>query len=316
MHKKSEVVKTFLLDGIPDGVRTTEIMLSTIHSIAFKRDLFPRVKSEFKSELDRPGIYILLSDTTVDEKIGYIGETECLIERLAYHHSNKDAKNFWYETIVFSSKDDNLTKAHVRYVEAELIKLAKTNPTWHMAENKKAPSSGGILPLSDRKTMNKLIEQIRIITGTVGCDIFKEKSPIRSIAIAKGETTEVSPLFEMKGDGYQASAVISFPSLEFIVKAGSRARTNTNDSLRPGGKKLREELITNGTLTHTADGYVFATDWSFSSPSSAAGIISGSPTSGRTSWKTEDKTTYADYLALKDGGPSAALATGKSMGNV
>ena len=51
----------------------------------------------------------------------YIGETDDLPGRLDSHNKNKE---FWNRAIVFTSKDANLNKAHIRYLEARLIGLA------------------------------------------------------------------------------------------------------------------------------------------------------------------------------------------------
>ena len=39
MKHKPHSIRIFLLDGIPDGVRTAEIIMSTIEAIAFPRSL-------------------------------------------------------------------------------------------------------------------------------------------------------------------------------------------------------------------------------------------------------------------------------------
>ncbi len=52
----------------------------------------------------------------------YIGETDDLPGRLDSHSKNKD---FWNRVIVFTSKDANLNKAHIRHLEGHLIALAK-----------------------------------------------------------------------------------------------------------------------------------------------------------------------------------------------
>lgn len=299
MKNKPQSIRIFLLDGIPDGVRTAEIMMSTIEAIAFKRSLLSRVKSELS--LSRPGVYLLVADLPEEgsKKTVYVGETEDLQERLTTH-DNDSKKDFWVETVVFTSKDENLTKGHVRYVEAELIKLAKQNANWSVP-NKTDPKSIKMLPRADRTAMDEFVAQVKIITGTFGFDIFKALPETSGkIDMALATATEQSPLFEMKGDGYQASGVHSSGTGEFIVKAGSQARKEANPSLPVGSKKLREDLLNNGVLSLTATGLQFVQDCSFSSPSSAANVVSGSPTNGRTSWKTADKITYAGYLASKN----------------
>ena len=71
-------------------------------------------------------MYVLVggdSDKPGFRKI-YIGEGDTILPRLISHNSD-DSKDFWSEAVVFVSKDENLTKAHARYLEARLIALAK-----------------------------------------------------------------------------------------------------------------------------------------------------------------------------------------------
>lgn len=89
MNHKPHAIRIFLLDGVPDGVRTAEIIMSTIEAIAFKRSLLSRVKTEFN--LSRPGVYLLLADSSDDDKKKcYVGETEDLAFRLGNH--DRDSK--------------------------------------------------------------------------------------------------------------------------------------------------------------------------------------------------------------------------------
>ncbi|HAV87588.1 MAG TPA: DUF4357 domain-containing protein [Pseudomonas sp.] len=296
MTHKPHSIRIFLLDGIPDGVRTAEIIMSTIEAIAFPRSLLGRVRRELN--LDRPGVYLLAGEDIEHpgRMIGYIGETEDLARRLL-RHENDASREFWTDTIVFTSKDENLTKAHVRYIEAELIKIAGKNPAWQQP-NRQTPSSAGKLPIADQVAMDEFVRQARTIAGTLGFQIFKvieDEEGVQEQAVAA--PAPASPVFELRGDGYRASGVHSPQSGDFIVKAGSVARREVNPSLQAGSKRLREELLANGVLIAAEGGLKFASDHAFSSPSGAAGLISGSPTSGRANWKTATGLTYGDYLA-------------------
>jgi predicted GIY-YIG superfamily endonuclease len=311
---KPHSIRIFLLDGIPDGVRTAEIIMSTIEAIAFPRSLLGRVRSELN--LARPGVYLLAGED-IDHPgrmIGYIGETEDLAKRLLRHESDS-SREFWTDTIVFTSKDENLTKAHVRYIEAELIRIAKKNPVWRQP-NVQAPPSAGKLPMADQVAMDEFVCQARTIAGTLGFQIFKVIESEETVQErATTAPTPASPIFEMRGEGYRASGMHSPQSGDFIVKAGSVARQELSPSLQAGSKRLREELLTNGVLIEADDGLHFTTDYAFSSPSGAAGLISGSPTSGRACWKTATGLTYGGYLAALAAAP-ATLETVSPLGQL
>ena len=54
----------------------------------------------------------------------YIGEGEHVIDRLLAHDRDPD-KDFWSRVVFFVSKDENLTKAHVRFLERALIERSQ-----------------------------------------------------------------------------------------------------------------------------------------------------------------------------------------------
>jgi excinuclease UvrABC nuclease subunit len=65
--------------------------------------------------LTSTGVYLLFGRQEDMMNQVYIGEAESIIKRLNQHMNQKD---FWNETIVFISKDENLNKAHIKYLEA------------------------------------------------------------------------------------------------------------------------------------------------------------------------------------------------------
>src|SRR2546429_9555661 len=130
-------IKLFLPGGDAKGLRTAEIFNMTIKAIAAPRtELEELLKRE---ELDKPGIYIL---TGTDPETGlphaYIGEAEVIRDRLKQHKS----KEFWVFAIVFVSKDENLTKAHVRYLESRLLTEATQVGRFTLEQNQ----AGGSKP--------------------------------------------------------------------------------------------------------------------------------------------------------------------------
>jgi hypothetical protein len=73
-------------------------------------------RSEFEDRLKRPeathsGVYLLTGvDAKTAKGVLYIGEAESLRERLRMHLE----KDYWNHIVFFMSKDENLTKAHIR----------------------------------------------------------------------------------------------------------------------------------------------------------------------------------------------------------
>lgn len=94
-------------------------------------------------ELASPGIYILISEIedSYQKKI-YIGEADEVNKRMAEQFKLKD---WWNDFVIFISKDANLTKSHVRYLERELYEIALKNKTTIDTTNGNTPP-GSKLP--------------------------------------------------------------------------------------------------------------------------------------------------------------------------
>lgn len=72
---------------------------------------------------------------------------------------------------------------------------------------------------------------------------------------------------------------------KFIVEEGSIASATIQSSLQEALVVKREELIAKGIMIPDGDFLVFTTDYEFTSPSQAAGIIKGISTNGKDDWK-------------------------------
>ena len=112
----SATIKLFLPRGDAKSLRTAEISNWTGKAVAAPRTELDELLN--REELDKAGVYILTgTDPRNNAPHAYIGEAEVIRERLKQHKS----KEFWVSAIVFVSKDENLTKAHVRYLENRLL---------------------------------------------------------------------------------------------------------------------------------------------------------------------------------------------------
>ena len=55
----------------------------------------------------------------------YVGEGDSVLARLTGHDTD-ESKDFWTKAVFVISKDQNLTKAHGRYLESRLIEMASS----------------------------------------------------------------------------------------------------------------------------------------------------------------------------------------------
>src|ERR1700734_293280 len=112
-----KTIKLFLVDGIPNGILTAEIMNWTGHVMFAPRS---RIADFVKrDEVKRTGVYLLFGDDpdNSNQTLVYVGEGDSVFSRLGTHRNDED-KDFWDNVCVITSKDPNLTKAHVRYLES------------------------------------------------------------------------------------------------------------------------------------------------------------------------------------------------------
>jgi hypothetical protein len=124
-------------------LRTAEISNWTGKAIAAPRTELEELLA--REELDKPGVYILTgSDPLTNAPHAYIGEAEVIRERIKQHKT----KEFWVSAIIFVSKDENLTKAHIRYLENRLLIEASQIGRFSLDQNQ---ASGSKLPESDRE---------------------------------------------------------------------------------------------------------------------------------------------------------------------
>jgi hypothetical protein len=68
--------------------------------------------------------------------------------------------------ILFSNKDENLTKSHVKYLESRLINIA-LNADRYKIENSNSPNPSS-LPLSDQDAMEDFLLNVKLLNGTLG----------------------------------------------------------------------------------------------------------------------------------------------------
>lgn len=268
----SATITLFLPFGDAKSLRTAEISNWSGKAVAAPRTELEELLA--REELDKAGVYILIgSDPITGAPHAYIGEAEVIRDRLKQHKT----KEFWVSAIVFTSKDENLTKAHVRYLESLILAEAVHVDRFSLDQNQ---SAGSKLPESDRADMEVFFGRIRQLLPVLGSDIL---TPIAQPA-AKGQPGGVL-LCRMKG----AEARGQRTAAGFVVFNGSTAvlRERPAAESYPTVLAQRKQLIADGTLIEKGGFYVFTKDTEFSSPSAAAAVIHGGSANGLIAWKTE-----------------------------
>lgn len=268
----SVTIKLFLPFGDPKRVRTAEISNWSGKAVAAPRsdldDLLAR------PELKKAGIYVLTgTDMESGQPSVYIGEAEVVLERIKTHKGRVD----WNAAIVFVSKDDHLTKAHIRYLEGKIIAEATKIGRYKLDQN----ASGAHLPESDQNDMEVFLERIAQLLPVLGSELLTPITPIW-----KQEQPPQQEFLFCKNKNAEAKGFRS-PN-GFVVLSGSTAVKNEHDRARENGAwivALRAKLIGDGALVEDGPLLKFTRDVEFTSPSAAAGVIRGGTAAGPILWK-------------------------------
>ena len=282
-------IRLFLVDGTPSGLRTAEIGLSTCKAVACPRASLGGLRT--RPEANRTGVYVLIGEEHPDHPgrtAVYVGEGDEVIERIVRHENSKD---FWDRVVIFVSKDENLTKAHVRNLEARLVALAR-EANRAFVVNRNDPE-GGRLPEADEAEMTQFLEQIRTLLGIFGISEFEPvRTRLATPVIAGNPAQNVidsRPTFFLSVGGTEAQGVLD--EAGFIVRKGSHARKIAKSSIKSYRQANREELVSSGVLKDAGSDLQFTQDFLFTSSSAAASVVSGTNMNGRVVWKLADGTT-------------------------
>lgn len=275
----SATIKIFLAYGDAKRLRTAELSNWTGKALAAPRNEFDGLMA--RDEALGSGVYFLTgADPETGKTAVYIGEAESIRDRLKSHLE----KDFWNHVIFFVSKDENLTKAHIRYLEGRLIEQAKQAARATVTNSQ---GSGAKLPESDREDMEIFLEKIHQLLPTLGADFLVPTT------VRQEESSRQSRLVcEIKG--LRAIGVQS--ATGFVVFKGSQAVIEE----RPAAHKYpwvvgtRKRLIDDGTLVPDGGAMVFTNDTEFPSPSTAAAVIHGGTANGLIAWKSADGKTLKE----------------------
>lgn len=273
---RGKTIRQFLIDGQANGRWITELSNWTGKAYKIPRTYVNQCRD--RDDLNNTGVYFLFGrDDETDVEQVYIGEAENIFSRLKQHLSEKD---FWTECIVFISKDNNLNKAHIKYLEHHLYIMAKESKIYELINNS-VPTESSISEM-DRAEMDEFIDNMCLILGVLGHKVLES-----SVGNGKDRKNSLFTLQDRSG----VKAIGRPISEGFAVLKGSKIAAEVASSLSKSVVDKRQSLIDKGVVD---ENFTFTEDWPFSSPSLAAAIVVGYSINGRLAWK--DKRG----MALKD----------------
>ncbi len=201
----------------------------------------------------------------------YVGRTDDVWTRLQ-QHSKDPKKAFWKHCVVFTSTDRSLNTAHTQHIEAQLIRVASKANLCRLV-NDSAPTQPP-LSLADRADAEKFFFDMMQCLPLCGVGFFVEPEQ-------PTEDTQLLTLNEKQvtANGYESAG-------GFVVRKDSHAVVGAPvESLVTSSKQLREELIEKKVLKQVNGALKMASDYTFSSPSQAAGVLLASTYNGLNVWK-------------------------------
>ena len=263
-----KTVTTYLIDGDPKGTQYAFISNKICQMFVVPRSNLSYLNTQEK--LQKPAFYILLGEDETTKPQAYIGETENFRERVKDHDSKK---SFWQKALIFVSKDADMTKADVQYLEHKAIAEAKKANAFVLSDNKQTPKAPN-LPEYQQDSMDEFFEDVKFLASFIGCNIFDISQP------------KAEHMFYAKGRDYNAKGFYS--SSGFTVLRGSVVAKSMTPSFN--WKEKRALMLQEYTILEGGN-LIMTSDKTFTSPSTAADFCLGRSANGWTIWKDKDGNT-------------------------
>lgn len=265
-----KTITLFLLDGDPTGVK--KLQLSNWSGMVF---VIPRNRLEVvnkREELGRQCLYFLIGGTSVSPEV-YVGEAENFQKRISQHQS----KDFWNTCIVFLAKDENLSKAHVRFLEATFVDDCK-KANRSKLHNGNSPE-GSKLSEENENDMQEFKQNIKLVLSTLGYT-FHEIASISDKSYEK---------YFIKAKGLVARGI--YTSEGMIVLEGSQVAKDEAPSIHDYLHNLRAEKVQERAILDKGEYFEVQQKITFSSLSTAAGFVMGRTANGWNEWRNSEGKT-------------------------
>lgn len=168
-------IRIFVPDGNPDGVKVVDLLNWTGVGVAFPRSDWMSART--RPELRSAGVYILKGPAPEgsddDRPTIYVGQADNIGTRIHQHDASKD---FWDWAYVFASNNNSLNRAHITWLEHQLIDLA-TKAGRCIRENSAVPREPRLTEAERADTAAFLAEMLRILP-LLGVRVFERPRPV------------------------------------------------------------------------------------------------------------------------------------------
>lgn len=273
---KSTLINLFLIDGTANG--RIKCTINSRTGIIFKIPRKDLSKCKGLEGLENDGVYFLLGEEDGRQTI-YIGQAgsrkngKGILGRLNEHDRSAD-KNFWTETIIFTTSINCFGATEINWLEHKFCNMA-IKAARCVVKNSNDPSPGNITEEKESE-LEDHIEFAQLILGAIGYKIFEPKKISLSPPVQKDE--EIFHLSrKIKRLGRNINAKMKITPTGFKVLAGSEVSLLDDNKRSATVKKIRHSAkIDNGILLE---------DVEFNSASSAAEFVIGNSANGLQEWR-------------------------------
>jgi hypothetical protein len=285
-------ISLFLIDGTPSGPTACELSNWTGKAYKIPRNRLKECAD--RKDLGKAGVYFLFGrvEQESDQILVYVGEAEEVYNRLVQHQQERD---FWNEALIFISKDENLNKAHIKFLEHKAC-AAILSAQRASLQNSNTPNCP-VISEAEQAVMAEFLENLKLLTGTLGYKVFERLIQTASKEIIKTSTEKVQHYFIKAARGADAKGIVT--SEGFVVTQGSGAALDCVASSPERLVNIREKLIETGILVRRDGQMVFMKDHLFSSPSAAAATVMGRSANGFTEWRDNKSRTLKENESRK-----------------
>jgi hypothetical protein len=253
-----------------------------------------------REELGRSCVYLLVESAGADDlPLVYVGETDDFSQRYGARKFPITFDHF----LVFTNKDDRLTRAHVKWLELRMWQLLSENQG-NVAVANKATPTGSRLPEADIASMNTFLRNAIFMLEALGFEFFASKSSNRKEE--KADQQGLGLTVPLKGKFYTTAlprnetikAHLDAAGDAYILLAGSAVNKVATDSLPANVRKLRDQLIATEELADEGSHFVLKNPISFAKPSPASALVKGRSSTGYGDWyRISDDRRLGEVLA-------------------
>ncbi len=275
-----------IFDGNPNGLIMGELSNWNGRVYKIARNALPSFAQ--RPDCQHTGVYFLFGrDQDMNDTV-YVGEAEQMIKRLKQHINDHEE---WNTCVAIISKDNHLNKAHVKRLEHDFYQQAVQAHRYTVI-NSTVPTCSSVSEY-DQAMLSEFIDHTKLLVNTLGYKAFEGITVLPVLPDTPPSVME----YAIKGSRGADARGISVAD-GFTVLKGSKVASGTTQSFPASYQKLRSRLIETGVIDSD---FLFTRDYLFTSPSTAASIVRGASSNGRTQWKNQDGKTLAMVETMEIG---------------